>query len=468
MNFRTFYNVLIGGCILALTVSCAGIGETLVTKIEDELSIVKNTIVDNTIEDKETEPVSKPAKAKPQLESANKANNLDEINKYINDLSMWVYVERVIAPCETIDEAINQDSIKIYHRVIASYNSIKFPSKTDANSLDNAIKFLLQKKTDVNLLNDDGEDALSAFLKIGSNSSKTLDAYNRDRKHYSAEELEPMVKLFIENGADIKLIDKNGVSTFERIVDFAGIDFIKPLIKSNIEINNALNVAVKHNHLELSHYLIEKGAVLNTSREEGKDAFMHAACNLDDLELFKRLVDKTSDINAIVVTNDWYSRNTLSHIIYMGQNQEQRSQKNYINKIVYLLDKGIKVDEKDWNKLGEENSLLTLALNVFRYNEGEIIFKKLLEKGANVNLKYYKKSPLFALLGDKFIYPFEPIFELLIEQGADVNCVRYDKTPLDLITPHLNSEKEEIRNKALKFSEILKSKGAKTFVELEN
>lgn len=460
MNFRKFYNFLIGVCIVALAISCASTKKNTVTN--EQLTIK------NTSETKETAPIAKPDKVRPQIDYTLAANNLNEINKYIDDLGRWTYAERVIAPYETIDEAINQDSIKIFHRVIASYNSKNKASKEDANRLNSAIEFLLQKKADVNLLNDDGEDALAAFLKIGSNSSRTLNAYNRNQKHHSAEELEPMVKLFIENGANIKLKDKSGVSTLERIVDFAGIDFIKTLLDNDIEINSALSLAVKHNHFELINYLLDKGAILNTSTEEGKDAFMHATANMDNLELFKSLVDKTTDINVVVVTNSQQRRNAL-HQLILGLAQ-QATQNIYLDKAIYLLENGIKVIERDWVKQNEENSMIVLVLanSGFTYEKSEILCKKLIENGANVNLVANIQSPLFILLYRNFRHDIEPLFELFIEKGADVNFVfRGTQTPLDLMTPLLNAEKEEIRNKALKISQILKSKGAKTFTELE-
>jgi ankyrin repeat protein len=462
MILKKFYNFLILGSIVVLAMSCASTKKTSVTKKASEPSIVEKT---NDI--KETAPIEKPSKVRPQIDPTLAANNLDEINKYIDDLNRWTYVERVIAPYETIDEAINQDSIKILHRVIASYNSIKNQSEADAGRLNYDIDFLLQKKADVNLLNDDGEDALTAFLKIGSNSSRTLDAYNRAQKHHSAEELEPMVKLFIENGADIKLKDKSGVSTFERIVDFAGMDFIKPLLDSGIEIDNALSAAVKHNHFELINYLLDKGAILNTATEEGKDAFMHVAKDIDDLELFKRIVDKTSDINVEIVAKNQQRRNALSYMIYIGQDKKYKDQLYFSKKLVYLLDKGIKINEKDWDKPNEENSLIVQALKSFKYEDADIICKKLIENGANVNLTYFKKTPLYYLLKSKIYYDSESLLLLLIEKGADVNFVNQEKTPLDLMIALVDSKKEDIRNRALKYSEILKSNGAKTFDELE-
>jgi ankyrin repeat protein len=461
MNFRKFTNFLIGVCIVAVAMSCASTKKTTVTEKASEKSTVENTT-----DVKETIPIAKPSKVRPQIDPTLAANNLEEINKYIDDLKMWTYVERVIAPYETIDEAINQDSIKIFHRVIASYNGIKNRSEADASRLNNAIEFLLQKKADVNLLNDDGEDALAAFLKIGSSSSRTLSTYEKMQKQFSAEALEPTVKLFIENGADIKLKDKSGISTFERIVDFAGIDFIKPLLESSIEINYALSAAVKHNHFELSNLLLEKGAILNTSTEDGKAAFMNASTNIDDLELFKKLVDKTSDINAMVIIRDDYSRNALSQMIYLGQNKKQKDQKHYVAKLMLLLDKGIQVNERDWEKQNEENSLIVLALKSFSYKDADIICKKLIEKGANVNLTQQKYSPLYYLLNRKIFYDNESLFNLLVEKGADVNFVNREKTPLDLMATVLESDKEEVRNRKMKYAEILKSKGAKTFAEL--
>ncbi len=462
MKIRMLKNFIIGGCIVTLAMSCAGTKKADVTKKVSEPSAIENTADVN-----ENVTIEKPKKIRPQIDSTLAANNLDEIRKYIDDLKMWTYVERVIAPYETIDEAINQDSIKILHRVIADYTSKSNKNKGDASRLKNAIEFLLQKKADVNLLNDDGEDALCAFLKIGSKSSRTLSTFKKMQNQFSAEELEPIVKLFIENGANIKSKDKSGVSAFERIVDFAGIDFIKALPENDIEIDNQFSIAINHNHIELIHYLLDKGAILNTATEEGKAAYKNVACNIDDFELFKRLIDKTSDINAMVVKTDKFSRNVLSQMIYLGQNKEQQSQKNYINKIVFLLDKGINVNERDWEKQNEENSLIVLVLNTFRYEDAEIACKKLIEKGANVNLTQHKYSPLYYLLNRKMYYDNEALFDLLLKQGADVNFVKSDKTPLDLMTALFDSEKEDIRIRATKFSEILKSNGAKTFAELE-
>ena len=244
-----------------------------------------------------------PSKIRPPIDSALAATNLEEMQKYIDDLSMWTYVERVIAPYETIDEAIHQDSIKILHRVIASYTSKNNPSKGDASRLNSAIEFLLQKKADVTILNEDGEDVLSAFLKIGSSSSRTLSTWHKNQKHHSADVLEPLVTLFVEQGASLQAKDKNGITALEKIVDFASIDFIKALLQkgdSGVDIHGVLHIALLYNHNDLVQHALQNGAVLQTATPKGKDAFFHAVTNLNDMDLFTKVMDNTDNLQVTV------------------------------------------------------------------------------------------------------------------------------------------------------------------------
>lgn len=472
MNFRKCLNFSIVLGIIALTMSCGGIKKTTTatTKPDEQVKTESTpTIKEPALKTESAAALkTKPPKVRPAIDPSLAAKNLDEINKYIDDLSMWTYVERVIAPYENIDEAINQDSIKILHKIIANYTGKNNANEGDALRFKNAIEFLLNKKADVDLLNGDGEDALCAFLNTGSNSSRTLSTWNKRQKHHSAEDLEPIIKLFIENGANIKAKNKSGISAFESIVDFAGIDFVKSLLENDIEMSTALNAAIKRNHFELLQYALENGAVLNTDTEDGKELFMLAAANVNDLELFKKLVDKTTDINAVIVTKSQQRRNAL-HELILGLSQ-QKTQKIYLDKAILLLDKGIKVIEKDWMKQNEENSLIVIVLanSGLTYDKSEVLCKKLIENGANINFTANMQSPLFILLYRNFRQNIEPLFELFLAKGADVNYVfRGTQTPLDLMTPLLNAQREESRNKALKISEILKSKGAKAFAELE-
>jgi len=462
MHFRKGFALSMSVFIIALPLTLRGIIATSAAEIADQ-QVSVNRVLSIKLQTLQNAGL----KERPARDSLLAMKNLEEIRLYIDDLSRWTYVERVIAPYETIDEAIDQDSIKILHRVIASYVAKSGATEMDAKTFSGAIEFLLHKKADVDLLNDDGEDALCAFLNIGSSSSRTLGNWEKRQKHYAAAHLEPIVKLFLESGADLKAKDKNGASAFELIVDFAGIDFVAMLLEQGIEINTALSAAIKYNHSELLQYALDKGAVLNTDTEEGKELFLLAAANINDLELFKRLVEVTSDINAMVITPKLQRRNALHHLI-LGLDQ-QKTQNEYLDKAIYLLEKGIQVIETDWLSQNQDNSLVVMVLSNsgLTFGKSEILCEKLIENGANVNLIVNMQTPLFVLLYKNFRHDIEPLLMLFIDKGADVNYVfRGSQTPLDLMTPRLNSENETIRNRAKNISVVLKSKGGKTFAEL--
>ena len=455
MIFKHFRHLFFAGIFAVSVMSCATTENINNTQQEPEK---KSTIH------------QKPVKARPEIDPALAARNLDEIQKYINDLSQWSYIERVIGEYETIDQAINQDSIKILHLVIANnpltgeYRRGHQPSLRDlqlaVSRYLGAIEFLLKKKADVDLLNDDGENALCAFLKIPAPSRRTS---------YSSEKLESIVKLFIENGADIKAKDKNGISAFEKIAVFAGIEYIKPLLDSGIDINTALAAAIKGNNMDLINYAIENGASLDTKTEEGKSLFILAAESINDFEIFKKVVDKTTDINAIVVTKKSQSRNALHYII--SDLNQQKNQEVNLDKAIYLLKKGVKVFESNWKKQNEDYSMIVTVLKSAgtNFKKHEILCRELIKAGADVNLTDNIQSPLFILIYRLFRYDIEPLFELLIEKGADVNFIfRGKKTPLDLIlSGNLRMDSEKLKNRAKMMEIKLRSKGARTFSELQ-
>lgn len=458
MEFNKNINLLIGVCIAIFSISCSSTQKN--TKSIENSTIVKKELKATPL-----------IKKKKSIDSTLAATNLNEIEKYIDDLEMWTYVEQVINPYKTIDEALYQDSIQILHRVISSYINKTNVTKEDARRLNDAIQLLLQKKADVSLLNENGEDALNAFLKIKSRSSRTLSTWDKNQKHHSAQEMESIILLFIENGAKIHNKDKNGVSSFEKIVDFASIDFIKNLLETKenkIDIDSVLNVALQYNHNDLVNYALENGASINTSTEKGKRIFIKTVNDINDISLFKKIIEKTSDIHITERTKKGQTRNAL-HVLILGLS-DQKTQKVYLDKIIYLLEKGIKVIEKDWMKAGEENSLIVLVLanSGLTYEKSERVCKMLIEQGANVNLITNLQSPLFILLYRNYRHPIESLLELFIEKGADVNFIfRETKTPLDLVTHYLSSENELLKNKAIKINNLLRAKGAKLFTELE-
>lgn len=235
----------------------------------------------------------------------------------------------------------------------------------------------------------------------------------------------------------------------------------------NSKLQQEFATAIKGNNLDLIKYALDNGATLNTATEEGKELFMHSVKSINDFELFKRLVENTTDIDAIVVTNSQQSRNALHHLI--ADLQQQKTQDIYLDKAIYLLEKGITVFENNWWKQNEDYGLITTVLvyGGTRFDKASVLCTKLIEAGANVNGIAFNRSPLYAMTSFAFRPGGGNLFELLIEKGADVNFAFNKLTPLDSFLSRLDSDNDEIRTKAKRIVELLKLKGAKTFAELE-
>ena len=235
----------------------------------------------------------------------------------------------------------------------------------------------------------------------------------------------------------------------------------------NTKLQQEFAAAIKGNNLDMVKYALDNGAKLNTATEEGIELFMHAVKTINDFELFKSLVDNTSDINVIVVTSSQQSRNALHQLI--AGLEQQKTQDIYLDKAIYLLEKGIKVFENNWWKQNEEYGLITTVLvyGGTRFDKASVLCTKLIGAGANVNGIAFNRSPLYAMTPFAFRPGGDTLFELLIEKGADVNFAFNKQTPLDSFLPRLDSDNNEIKTKAKRIVELLKSKGAKTFAELE-
>jgi hypothetical protein len=238
----------------------------------------------------------------------------------------------------------------------------------------------------------------------------------------------------------------------------------------NNEGSNTLTLFLKaYKDMGRRYFAEEKNRIYEQIIENATGVdIIFAAQNIFEIESFKKAVDKTPDINLIVETEQKQKRNAL-HYIILNLNDQKNFDVN-LDKAIFLLERGIKVIEKDWSKQGEEHSMIVTVLQSagLKYEKHETICKKMIEAGANVNLVANLQTPLFILLYRQFRQDIEPLLELLIEKGADVNYVFRDtQTPLDLMIPRLKIENDELRNKAIRITEILKSKGAKTFAELQ-
>jgi hypothetical protein len=76
----------------------------------------------------------------------------------------------------------------------------------------------------------------------------------------------------------------------------------------NSKARQELITAIKDKNFDLMNSALENGATLDTGTEEGKELFILAVNSIKDLDLFKSLVDKTTDINIVVETEQKQKR----------------------------------------------------------------------------------------------------------------------------------------------------------------
>ena len=90
-----------------------------------------------------------------------------------------------------------------------------------------------------------------------------------------------ILELLIENGADVKDTDNEGVSIFDMAITYDNLEFIKYLIENDIyDVNETsrksgftpLMAAICYGRGEVAKYLLEKGADINAKDMHGLSA----------------------------------------------------------------------------------------------------------------------------------------------------------------------------------------------------
>lgn len=183
-----------------------------------------------------------------------------------------------------------------------------------------------------------------------------------------------IVKLLIENGADINAKDSYGIWT--------------PLYS-----------AVAGNHLEIAKYLVDKGAEINIKNDLAQWTPIYGAAEEGNFEIVKFLVDKGVEINVPNSSSRWppiYGAARAGHLAI----------------VKYLVEKGAEInvtdDSKPWTPLygAAEGGNLSIV-------------KFLVENGADVNADSGKWPPLYGAAK----WGHFGIVKFLVEKGADVNFI---------------------------------------------
>ncbi|WP_341816915.1 ankyrin repeat domain-containing protein [Wolbachia endosymbiont (group A) of Agelastica alni] len=251
--------------------------------------------------------------------------------------------------------------------------------------------------------------------------------------HYAAEKGNlDLVRLLIENVADINAKNKDGMTPFKIALVYDKTEVINFLAIAKDKNNNtALHYAVEGDEYGLTFSLLFKGADLEARNEDGMTPLLLAA-KRGSSSVVRSLVG-SGDFYPDISVKDKNGRTALKIALEYNQTEMvdllQEVQNNYndhlfdsirfrnFDKTIHFLNLGADVNATD------EAGCTPLYRTVELYDSA--IAKLLIDRGADVNVRGYHNS---TLLHESIN---EDVAKLLIDRGANINARDDDgQTPL--------------------------------------
>jgi HEAT repeat protein len=316
-----------------------------------------------------------------------------------------------------------------------------------AESNIGAVKSIIDKGCDINVIDDYGASALMVAAIRG--------------------EFE-IAKLLIDNGADINARDVRDNTPLTLAADNGHLDIVKLLIDNGAELNiehapdkASIVNAAKKNYIGIVDLLINVGADLNSkflgnSNEPNKPPFNHPSENLmmwaiqkDHLETVKTLIKKGADINwkfshyyrpepaptPLIWASQFGHTDIARLLIERGANVNQQDghsttpliaaskDDNNFEVAKLLIESGAHLDRVDC----KVKSALMLAVEA----GNKKIAKLLIESGAKLDIKrnMYDNKTALIYAAEK---GYAELVSLLLKKGANVSIAdKEGKTALD-------------------------------------
>uniref|UniRef100_A0A6C0JTY9 F-box domain-containing protein n=1 Tax=viral metagenome TaxID=1070528 RepID=A0A6C0JTY9_9ZZZZ len=349
---------------------------------------------------------------------------------------------------------LNKNEDLFYFYTINDYNRVK--------------EFLIEKKVNINFKDDNGRTLLYHFYRNGINSK--------------------LIRLAVENGADVNSIDNNKVSIFDYATLYS--DDIKPLLNGKLDLNyekdgvsiflyifkNKFKVIFDDDVLK---YMIENVNNINQQDSEGNNALQLYIKNYYSsgvklggdtfcASTFKLLIEKGCNIHNVnkkgrTVLNDAISRfvpldlimlltdkNDIKNVLNIKNHQKNEFLKSLFNKpfssdtdishFYYMLEHLVEnreIDFKEDKIYKENNGFMNICIDLYPkegddYNQYFIskLMKLIIKNGSDVNYSYKGSDiPLFKAVKN---YKQKRITNFLLENGADVNFIQ-EKTENNIL-----------------------------------
>ncbi|KAF5286936.1 hypothetical protein FQR65_LT12395 [Abscondita terminalis] len=288
-------------------------------------------------------------------------------------------------------------------------------------------QFLIDEGADINLTNYDGMTAFHYACLSGDNDMAKKMYTNvadinlkgglvkRTALHLAfMSENKDVAEFLIDEGADINLTDSDGITAFMRACKLADIDIVKKMrpnvadmnLQCNCNKRSALHFAFINKNEDIARFLIDEGADINLTDNEGMTAFL-CACETASVDVVKKMRPNVADIK-LQCNSD---KKTALHLASINRNNDVAR---------FLVDEGADINLTD-------NQGMTAFLYACKSGDIDIV-KKMRSHVENINLQcsLYKRSALHLAFINKNI----AIAQYLIDEGADVNLTDcYGMTP---------------------------------------
>ena len=292
------------------------------------------------------------------------------------------------------------------------------------------VKLLIENNADLNIQDNYGETALMRAAWWGYTEIVKL--------------------LLIENKADLNITDNYGKTALMKAAYKGQTEIIKLLVANNADLNikasygeTALIYNVMRGQTEIVKLLIENKADLNITDKDSKTALMRAAENGHKYkEIFRLLIKHGADkknyppLHQAIMNDDWY---LVRELIREGANISAGNLQNALD-VATLMESEAKLIEVFIAEKGVDmtvgqggDTMLMLAANKGYTETVELLIKH----GANLNIQSNDGDTALILAANK---GYTETVELLIKHGANLNIQSNDgNTALIIIASNFGS-----------------------------
>lgn len=222
----------------------------------------------------------------------------------------------------------------------------------------------------------------------------------------------PVIKLLLDDNADVNLADKNGKTALMYAILFEDIATITALLKNNAKVDptdergdTSLVMAIQRRNLEIINLLLKYNAQVNVV-DRYKQSPLKLAIESKRIDIIKALIDKSGDVNIADITG----RFPLIYAVEEGN----------LDVVKFLVNEG--ADTNAINRRGQSPLILSIE------NKRADITEFLLDKDVNVEVvDQYGKVPLMYAIENNDT----ALVAALLAKGANANKADSpSKTPL--------------------------------------